>query len=52
LGSDSVAEHFFFERVQQNFIEGIQERREGSLGPSCYYGVWDGIVKEMLSVGG
>ena len=24
-----------------NFIDGIQESREGSLGPSCYYGVWD-----------
>lgn len=24
-----------------NFIDGIQESREGSLGSSCYYGVWD-----------
>jgi hypothetical protein len=23
----------------ENFIDGIQETREGSLGPSCYYGV-------------
>jgi hypothetical protein len=24
--------------VQQTFIDGIQESREGSLGPSYYYG--------------
>jgi hypothetical protein len=36
-----------------NFIDGIQESREGSLGPFCYYG-GSGmeIVREMLSVGG
>jgi len=38
--------------VAANFTDGIQESREGSLGPSCHYGVWDGIVREMLSVGG
>jgi hypothetical protein len=26
-----------------NFIDGIQQSRESSLGPSCYYGgVWGG----------
>jgi len=35
-----------------NFIDGIQERMEGSLGLSFYYGVWDGIVREKLRVGG
>lgn len=29
---------FFGGGVQQTFIDGIQESREGSLSPSCYHG--------------
>lgn len=29
---------FFWGVGAANFIDGIQESREGSLGPSCYYG--------------